>query len=333
MPCRSTPHTIFAIARLALAALVLAAGTAVAADIRPAVIYAVGQKFDKSFNEGAYTGAERFAAETGTVYREFQPQNPAEFTRAVRLLVRHGVTDIVAVGYYYATPLAQLAPRYPDVRFTLVDATVADQPNVRSIVYREQEGAFLIGMLAAMASTTGTIGFVGALDIPLVRRFVSGYRQGAGHVRPDTSVIVNFVGTTPAAFNDPTRAGEVARSQIERGADVVFAGAGASNFGVFQTAVDLGIYAIGLDANQNYLHPGTILTSQLKRVDQVVFDTFREAASGTWNGGVRSLGLAEQGVDYAVDEHNAALITEEMSRRVESARQGIIDGTIRVSLP
>jgi len=300
----------------------------------PGLLYAVGQKFDRSFNEGALAGAERFTAGTGAHLVEFLPQSPAEFERGIQGLIRRKATDVAVIGFYYATPLAQLAPRHPAIRFTLVDAVV-EAPNVRAVVFKEHEGAFLAGVLAALASKTGTVGFIGALDIPLIRRFVAGYTQGARHARADARVLVNVVGTTPAAFNDPTTGTEVAVSQMERGADVLFAGAGTSNFGIFGAAKDRGCLAIGVDSNQNPLYPGTILTSMLKRVDRAVEETFRAASAGTWTAGTTALGLAEDGVGLAMDENNRPLLTPAMLARVEDAREAIVRGRIAVadSLP
>ncbi|HYD67926.1 BMP family ABC transporter substrate-binding protein [Azospirillum sp.] len=315
---------------LAALALLLSVSAARAADIVPGLIYAVGQKFDKSFNEGAFAGAERFRQATGTPVLEFQPQSPAQFEQAVSALARRGATDIVVIGFYYATPLNDLAPKFPKLRFTIVDAVV-DRPNVQSITFKEQEGAFLVGVLAAHASKTGTLGFVGALDIPLIRRFITGYEQGAKHARADARLLVNFVGTTPAAFTDPTTGAEVAKSQFERGADVLFAGAGVSNFGVFAAAKEAGRLAIGVDSNQNHLYPGTILTSMLKRTDLAVERAFLGGRDGTWRPGVRALGLKEGGVDYAVDEHNRPLLTPAMLDAAEAARRAIVDGALVVT--
>ncbi|WP_448190736.1 BMP family lipoprotein [Azospirillum sp. sgz301742] len=315
--------------RLLVALFVLVAVPAWAAESVPGLVYAVGQKFDKSFNEGAFAGAERFKAATGTPYLEFQPQSPAQVEQAVQALVRRGATDVVMIGFYYATPLATLAPKHPKVRFTIIDAVV-EAPNVRSIAFKEQEGSFLVGMLAALASKTGTVGFVGALDIPLIRKFIAGYTQGAKHARADAQVLVNFVGSTPAAFNDPTTGAEVAKSQFQRGADVVFAGAGVSNFGVFSAVHDAGRLAIGVDSNQNHLYPGSMLTSMLKRVDLAVEQAFRAGRDGTWTPGTVALGLAEGGVDYAVDDNNRALLTPAMLEAVEAARRDIVAGRLRV---
>ncbi|WP_029011225.1 BMP family lipoprotein [Azospirillum halopraeferens] len=307
-------------------------GGAAAAGMAPALIYAVGQKFDKSFNEGAYHGAQAFTAETGIGVIEAQPQAVAQFAQTVNAAVRRGATDVVVIGFYYATPLAEVADRHPTVRFTIVDAVV-DRPNVQSVVFKEQEGSFLVGVLAALASKTGTIGFIGAMDIPLLRKFIAGFEQGARHARPDVRTLVNFVGATPDAFNDPATGAEVARSQFERGADVVFAGAGTSNFGIFSAARDAGRLAIGVDANQNPLQPGTILTSMLKRTDEAVKRALHAARDGTWTPGVRSLGLEEGAVDYAVDEHNRPLLSPAMVEAAEQARRAIIEGRITVAVP
>lgn len=295
----------------------------------PAVIYAIGAKFDKSFNEGAYDGAERFKAKFGTAYLEYQPQAPAEFERAVAALTRRGANQIAIIGFYYAPLLTDLAPQYPDVAFTLVDA-IADRPNVESIVYREQEGAFLAGMLAAMSSKTGKLGFLGAIDIPLIRKFSTGYLAGARHVRSDIEVRIGFLGVTPAAFNDPTAGIESATAQADLGCDVIFAGAGLSNIGIFQTAKERGILAIGVDSNQNGLFPGTILTSQLKRVDVAVYESFLARRESDWRPGLRSLGLKENGVGIVFDRFNAPLVSAEMQRRVELAAVDIIAGRIIV---
>jgi basic membrane protein A len=318
------------VVRIGAAILVAAATSLSAQEFRPGVIYAVGQKFDKSFNEAAHEGSQRFKAETGIDTLEFEPQSPAQFEQGVNGLARRGVTDIVAVGFYYATPLAEVAPKHPNIRFTLIDS-VADRLNVRSVVFKEHEGAFLAGMLAAMTSTSGRIGFVGAMDIPLLRKFAVGYEEGARYGRPSIQVIVNFIGTTPAAFSDPTAGRELARSQIDRGADVIFAGAGASNLGVFQQAVDSRKLAIGVDANQNGLHPGHILTSQLKRVDLAVLTAFRAGRDGTWRPGVVELGLKEDGVGLAFDAHNATLVPPDRRARIDQARNDIIAGRIKVT--
>jgi basic membrane protein A len=330
---RFSPLSLILAPALALA-LVIVAGLvpapARAGDMVPGLVYALGQKFDKSFNEAAFTGARRFADAAGLRLLEVEPKSAAGFESAVTALVRRGATDIAVIGYYYATPLAGLAQRHLNVRFTLVDA-VAPAPNVRAVVFKEQEGAFLCGLLAAMKASSGTVGFVGALDIPLIRRYIAGYRAGARFARTDAEVLVNFVGTTPAAFNDPGTAAEVARSQFQRGAEVTFAGAGVSNLGIFQAAHDTGRLAIGVDSNQNGVFPGTILTSMLKRVDLAVERSFQASHAGTWTSGVVEMGLADGGIDIAIDEANRPLLTPAMLDRLATARRDIVDG--RLSVP
>ncbi|HLJ18761.1 MAG TPA: BMP family ABC transporter substrate-binding protein, partial [Stellaceae bacterium] len=196
--------------------------------------------------------------------------------------------------------------------------------------FREQEGSFLVGVLAALASKTHKLGFVGGMDIPLIRRFAAGYAAGARYTDPTVEVFVNMTGTTPAAWQDPARGAELARSQFDRGADVVYAAAGSTGLGVLQAAADAKKLAIGVDSNQDYLHPGSMLTSMVKRVDLAVYQAYRTAKDGTWKPGIRSLGVAEDGVGYTIDEYNGALVTPEMRARAEAARADIIAGKITV---
>jgi basic membrane protein A len=323
--------TVSVIASLGVAAVV-GVGRAGEAPFRPGIIYALGAKFDKSFNEGAYNGLEAFKADTGTEYLEYEPASLADFGKAVDAMAGRGATMIICVGFYYAEPLTALAADYPDIDFVIIDA-VAEGDNVQSVLFREQEGSFLAGVLAAMHSGSKVIGFVGAIDIPLIRKFVVGFEEGARHAEPEVEVLLNFIGTTPEAFNDPARGYEAAVSQFERGADVVFAGAGNSNIGIFQAAEETGNFAIGVDSNQNYLHPGTILTSMLKRVDVAVYRALEQGLEGSFQPGVLSLGLAEDAVGWALDEHNRALITPEMEAAVAAATAAIISGDIVVTDP
>jgi basic membrane protein A len=290
----------------------------------------MGGKFDKSFNEAAYSGAERFKKETGIAYREFEVASAAQREQALRNMARRGSHVVVGIGFAQATGIEKVAKEFPNLKFAIIDAVVA-LPNVQSIVFKEHEGSFLVGMAAAMASKSGKIGFVGGMDIPLIRRFALGYEEGARYVTPDIEVFQNMTGTTPAAWNDPTRGGELARSQFDRGADVVYAAAGATGLGVLQAAKDKGRLAIGVDSNQNHIHPGSILTSMIKRVDLAVYESFKTAREGTWKAGTRVLGVAEGGVGYAVDQHNRNLITGEMERRLEQARRDIVAGKIKVT--
>jgi len=319
-------------ARLALLVLVVTAlaGAAAAQEFSPAVVFDMGGKFDKSFNEAAYNGAERFKKDTGIVYRDFEVTSEAQREQALRTMARRGAQIVVGIGFAQASGIEKVAKEFPATKFAIIDAVV-DLPNVQSIVFKEHEGSFLVGMAAAMASKSGKIGFVGGMDIPLIRKFALGYEEGARYVNPRIEVFQNMTGTTPAAWSDPTRGSELARSQFDRGADVVYAAAGGTGLGVLQAAKDRGRLAIGVDSNQNHLHPGTILTSMVKRVDLAVYEAFKTARDGTWKPGVRNLGVAEGGVGYAVDQHNRSLITPEMERRLAQARADIIAGKIRVT--
>jgi basic membrane protein A len=314
----------------ALAAGMVMTATASAEDVTPAVIFDMGGKFDKSFNEAAYHGAERFKDESGIEYLEFEVTNESQRNQALRRMARRGASVVVAVGFSFATPLEAIAQEFPDTKFVIIDSVV-EQPNVQSVVFKEHEGSFLVGMAAAMASETGKVGFVGGMDIPLIRNFAHGYEQGVKHVNPAAEVYINMTGTTPAAWNDPAKGAELAQSQFDRGADVVYAAAGGTGLGVLQAAADSGKLAIGVDSNQNYLHPGSVLTSMLKRVDVAVYNAFETAQKGTWQPGVQNLGLAEEGVGYALDEYNRDLITAEIEKQLEEAKAKIIAGEIEVS--
>ncbi len=311
------------------AGLLLAASAATAADISPAVVFDMGGKFDKSFNQGVYDGVERFKKETGIEYREFEVTNETQREQALRRMAQRGANPILGVGFAQAGPMETVAKEFPDVKFTLIDGVV-DLPNVQSVVFKEQEGSFLVGLLAAMASETGVVGFVGGMDIPLIRRFACGYEQGAKHASATIDVVQNMTGTTPSAWNDPGRGSELAKGQFDRGVDVVYAAAGGTGVGVYQAAKDGGKLAIGVDSNQNYLHPGTMLTSMLKRVDVAAYNAYKEAMDGTWEPGFKVLGLAEEGVGWALDENNASLISDEMKAAVKQASDDILAGKITV---
>ena len=310
-------------------ALVLTATAAGADEIKPAVVFDMGGKFDKSFNQGVNDGVVRFSKETGIKYREFEVTNETQREQAIRKMAQRGADPVLGVGFAQSPAIAKVAKEFPDTRFAIIDGFV-EAPNVQAILFNEHEGSFLVGMLAAMATKSGKVGFVGGMDIPLIRRFACGYEQGVKHVNAKAEVIQNMTGSTPSAWNNPGRGAELTRSQFDRGVDVVYAAAGGTGVGVYQAAKDAGKLAIGVDSNQNYLHPGTMLTSMLKRVDVAAYNTFMEAKNGTWKGGIKILGLAEDGVGWALDEHNAALITDEMKSAVKVARADIIAGKIKV---
>ncbi len=302
---------------------------AAVAEVSPAVIYDFGGKFDKSFNQSASMGVEKFKKETGIPVREFEIQNASQREQAMRQFAKRGATIIVAVGFTQASAVETVAKEYPDVKFAVIDGVV-DLPNVESINFKEQESSYLCGVAAAMATKTGKVGFVGGMDIPLIRKFAVGYKAGVASVDPKIEVIENMTGTTPAAWTNPSAGAELAKSQFGRGADVVFHAAGATGIGVMQAAADAGLLSIGCDSNQDYLHPGSVLTSATKRVDVAVYTAIMEVKNGTWKPGTKVLGLAEDGVGYTIDEYNRKLITPAMEKRIDQAKADIISGKIVV---
>ncbi|MDO7554751.1 MAG: BMP family ABC transporter substrate-binding protein, partial [Oceanospirillaceae bacterium] len=315
---------------IAIAAGAVALSATIAqADVKPAVVYDKAGKFDKSFNEAVWNGVKRFTADTGISVREVEPTNEAQVEQGLKKLAKRGNSPIVAVGFSSANALSAAAQAYPDTKFTLIDMVVPEA-NVQNVVFKEHEGSFLVGALAALKSETGTIGFVGGMDIPLISRFGCGYEQGAKHINANITVLQKMTGSTPAAWGNPSKGGEITRSQIEAGADVIFAAAGGTGMGVYQAAADAGKLAIGVDSNQNHLQPGTMLTSMVKRVGVAAYKSYADAKDGTWSAGVTAMGLAEGGVDWALDEHNRSLVTADMETKVNAIKASIIAGDIAV---
>lgn len=320
---------IFARPLATAAVLLLGTSALFAQEADPAVIFDLGGKFDRSFNQASYEGAERFKAETGIEYHEFELQSDAQREQALRRFAEQGYNPVVVAGFSNESAMKAVAPDYPDTHFVIIDAVV-DLPNVRSVVFKEEEGSYIVGLLAAMASKTGEVGFVGGMDIPLIQKFACGYVQGVKATNPDATVFQAMTGTTGAAWNDPVRGGELAKSQIDQGADVIYHAAGGTGIGVLQAAADAGVLGIGVDSNQNYLHPGHVLTSMLKRVDVATYTAMLDANNGTWTPGVQVLGLAQDGVGYAQDESNVELLSDEMVAAAEAAKAKIISGEIVV---
>ena len=312
------------------AATALLAGLAGAqAQFKPAIVYDLGGKFDKSFNEGVYNGAEKFKKETNVEYRDFEVQNDSQREQALRRFARDGFSPIVAVGFSQASSVEKVSAEFPNTKFTIIDMVV-DKPNVQSIVFKEHEGSFVVGVMAARASKTGKVGFVGGMDIPLIRKFACGYVQGVKSVTANAEIFQNMTGTTGQAWNDPVKGAELAKSQMDRGADVIYHAAGGTGIGVLRAVADAGKLGIGVDSNQNALHPGKILTSMLKRVDTATYKTFMDGKNNAWKAGVTVLGLKEEGVGYAADEHNKALLTADIKGAADKAVADIIAGTVKV---
>ena len=306
---------------LALATL-LAVSSAAHAD--PAIIFDMGGKFDKSFNQSAYEGAERWKKETGKSYLEFEISNDTQRMQAIRRMAERGANPIISIGFAQASALDQVAKDFPKTHFAIIDATV-NKPNVQSVMFKEQEGSYLVGAIAATASKTGKVGFIGGMDIPLIRAFQCGYEQGVKATNAKVEISANMTGTTSTAWNDPTRGAELAKSQFAKGVDVIFAAAGGTGVGVYQASKDAGKFAIGVDSNQNHVQPGTMLTSMVKHVDVAVYQVLKQ-----WVGGTQVLGLKEGGVDYALDEYNAKVFTPALKAKAEAVKADIIAGKIKV---
>ena len=308
-----------------LAVLAIAVAASLSAHAEPAIIYDLGGKFDKSFNEAAYNGMERWKKETGKQYLEFEVSNESQREQAIRRMAEKGASPIIAMSFSQASAIEKVAKDFPKLNFAIID-DVVKLPNVQSVVFKEQEGSFLVGMMAALASKTGKVGFVGGMDIPLIRKFQCGYEQGAKYGNGKAEVFGNMTGTTGAAWNDPARGGELAKAQFAKGADVVFAAAGGTGMGVYQAAKDGGKLAIGVDSNQNYVQPGTMLTSMVKRVDVAVYNI-----SKSFKPGISVLGLKEEGVGFAMDKNNEKLVPADMLKKVDAAKADIISGKIKVA--
>jgi basic membrane protein A and related proteins len=321
--------TVKFVSSFSLASIVLAVASVFAVPVvsaaEPAIIFDMGGKYDKSFNQAAYDGMERWKKETGKTYLEFEIANESQREQAIRRMAERGASPIIGIGFGQAGSIEKVAKDFPKLQFAIIDMVVG-LPNVQSVVFKEQEGSFLVGAMAAMASKSGKVGFVGGMDIPLIRKFQCGYEQGAKFMNPKAEVFANMTGTTGAAWNDPARGGELAKAQFSKGADVVFAAAGGTGMGVYQAAKDGKKLAIGVDSNQNHIQPGTMLTSMLKRVDVAVYNVAKGHTPG-----VSVLGLKEGGVDYAMDDNNAKLVSADMKAKIEAAKADIISGKIKVA--
>jgi basic membrane protein A and related proteins len=320
---------------LVLGSLVASCGSGVEPDaehgkLRVGIVFDLGGKDDRSFNAMAWKGVSQARDELGVYVRDAEPSDPAAIEPAMRAFAERGYDLIIGVGFAQGPLVSTVAADFPNLHFAIVDAVV-DHANVASLLFKEHEGSFLVGMIAAGKSRSGKIGFVGGMDIPLIHKFQTGYEEGARFVNPNVVVYQNYCGVTDTAWNDPTRAKELASAQFDRGADVIFQAAGNSGMGVFDAASERKLLAIGTDANQNWVKPGTILTSMLKRVDVAVFDTIRQARDGQFSGGIHVYGLDNDGVGYALDEFNTSLIAPDLLDRVEKARAQIVAGAITVT--
>jgi basic membrane protein A len=294
------------------------------------IVFDIGGKDDRSFNTAANLGMLRAKKDMPILLRDVEPGDPTSIEPALRAFAQYGYNLIAGVGFVQGPIITQIAADYPALHFVVIDSA-SDLPNVASLLFREHEGSFLVGMIAAYQSKTGILGFVGGMDIPLIHKFATGYEEGARYVNPKIRIIRNYVGITDTAWNNPGKGRELANSQYEQGADIIFQAAGNSGLGVFDAAEAYGKYAIGVDANQNWIKPGYILTSMLKRVENAVYSIVREEVEGQFKGGIHIYGLENDGVDYALDEFNRHLIPAEVIEKVEQAKRDIISGRIRVT--
>jgi basic membrane protein A len=300
-----------------------------AADFKVGLVLDRGGKDDKSFNASAYQGASLAKEKLGIFLKFTEASDDNAYETLLRAFAQRDFDLIIGIGFGQKEAIKKIAAQFPNKHFAIVDSEV-DLPNVRSLLFEEHEGAYLVGAIAAMTSKTGKIGFVGGMDIPLIHRFEMGYEAGAKKINPQISVTANYVGVTSEAWNNPPKGKELALNQFESGVDIVFAAAGASGLGVFDAAEEKKKLAIGCDSNQDWVKPGVILTSMLKRVDEAVYSTIEAAQAGKFAGGVKRFALADQGIDYSVDDNNAKILTQDVRQRADELKAEIIAGKIIV---
>jgi len=332
---------ITAVLMLCLSAACRPANSATGDDnskIHVGIVFDIGGKDDRSFNAAAWQGVKRAAQELPIVLRDVEPGDPTSVEPAIRAFAERGYNLIIGVGFAQTPEIEAVAKDYPRLDFAIVDG-VSQLPNVASLIFKEHEGSYLVGMIAAMTSRSGVLGFVGGMDIPLIHKFAVGFEEGAKSVNPNVRVYPNYIGVTDAAWNDPVKGKELARTQIEKGADVLFAAAGNSGLGAFDAVEQYGKdgdgrprrFVIGVDSNQNWVKPGFVLTSMVKRVDNAVFQIVKDRVEKRPVGGIHIYGLDNEGVGYAVDQNNKDLLPPAVLEAVEAARRKIIAGQIKVT--
>ncbi|MDQ3129146.1 MAG: BMP family ABC transporter substrate-binding protein [Acidobacteriota bacterium] len=309
------------------------------------IVFDIGGKNDRSFNAAAWEGVQRAEHDLNICLYDVEPGNPTSIEPAMRAFAEKNFDLIIGIGFAQGPIMQKVAMDYPDIKFAIVDGVIFEKDgktpksNVASLVFREHEGSFLVGMIAAAKSKTGVLGFVGGMDIPLIHKFETGYEEGAKSVNPNIRVIDNYVGVTDSAWNNPGKGQELALSQIEQGADVIFTAAGNSGLGAFDAVEKYGKnangeankFVIGVDSNQNGQRPGYVLTSMVKRVDNAVYDVVKEVLSGQFKGGFHVFGLDKDGVAYSLDDFNKDLISAEIRQKVDEAKSKIISGEIKVT--
>ncbi len=314
--------------------------------IKVGIVFDIGGKNDRSFNAAAWEGVKRAREDMDICLYDVEPGNPNSIEPAMRAFAEQNFDLIFGVGFAQGPIMQKVAMDYPDIKFAIVDGVIFEadgktpKQNVASLIFREHEGSYLVGMIAAAKSKSGVLGFIGGMDIPLIHKFETGYEEGARSVNPDIRVIDNYVGVTDGAWNNPGKGKELALAQIEKGADVIFTAAGNSGLGAFDAVEQYGRdaktgeankFVIGVDSNQNMVKPGFVLTSMVKRVDNACYDVVKEVLEGRFNGGFHVFGLDKDGVAYAMDANNDGLIPPGVVGRVEEAKKKIVAGEIKVT--
>ncbi len=303
------------------------------------IVFDVGGRGDKSFNDGAYLGGLRATELLGARVRYIEPGEGSDREAGLRLLAAEGMDLVVGVGFIFTDDINVLAAEYPNVRFADVDYAVATDslgqplpmpPNLVALKFREEEGSFLVGALAALVGKSKKVGFIGGMDIALIHKFEAGYRAGVTYVCPDCELVVNYGGVTPEAFRNPGKGKEMALAMYNQGVNVIFHASGSTGLGVFEAARTTGKLAIGVDADQYSEAPGFVLTSMVKGIDESVFQAIKAVKDGTFQGGIQQFGLAEQGVGYVYDANNKALIPDAVRARLDSLTADIVAGRITV---
>jgi len=314
-------------------------------QIKVGIVFDIGGKNDRSFNAAAWEGVKRAEQDLPICLYDVEPGNPTSIEPAMRAFAEKDFDLVIGIGFAQGPIMQKVANDFPNIKFAIVDGVIFEidgktpKKNVASLVFREHEGSYLVGMIAAQKSKTGVLGFVGGMDIPLIHRFAKGYEEGAKSINPNATVITNYVGVTDSAWNNPGKGKELALSQINNGADVIFTAAGNSGLGAFDAVEQYGRnasgeankFVIGVDSNQNGQKPGFVLTSMVKRVDNAVYDAVKEVLSGKFEGGFHVFGLDKDGVAYAMDDNNKSLISPEILQKVEEARGKIVAGEIKVT--
>lgn len=316
------------LALLAFFALAAFSSAPVGAESRVAVIFSIGGLGDESFNDLAYEGMIQARDELGVNFVFVEPEDIAEFEEHQRAFADLGFGLVICVGFLQEAALDEVARDYPDTKFAIVDSVV-DLPNVASLLFKEQEGSFLVGMMAALMTETNRVGFVGGMQVPVIGKFQSGYEQGVAFANPDVEVLISYAGS----FGDPGRGKELAVSQHNRGADIIFHAAGASGIGVIDAAEENNFFAIGVDADQDHIAPGYVLTSMLKRVNVAVFNVIYDYVNGQFTAGINEFGIAEDGVGMSELRFTRDLIPDEVIAAIEEAKQKIADGELLVTDP